>query len=1169
MTQLFGRTAPAAPDHSGNIDLAPSSAGVRVLGSGPEQAFFRLDVKRSLQLHWKLARAVAIGFTALAVVYFLVQALLLKAWPAYLAESTVYVQPTPAKVLPSEGGPPRWPFDSNTYETYIQQQMLNVSRQDVLIGALHKLNGFERAGESDQAAARRLVRSLEVTRVGDAYQFSIGARAKDPETAAQIANAVTAAYIESATRDERTGDAQRLAMLKEEKDRIQSALAADRAEQDTLNSQLGVASLGSTVPDQYDADIAQIRSELDKARTDHDEAEQKFASLDAGHGPSSAAIDAQADQLIASDPGLVSMKQASNVRRAALISQMANLTPVNPQYKLDEQELVKINGTLEAMMKDLRAKAAARIQVQLRSDLQRTGGVESELNRQLRQMVGAASSATPKLQRSSDLAADNSRLRARYAAVDEQMHNLMLEDSAPAAAYQVSPAVPPLNRSKSGVLRNAVLLLFAGLVFGILAAVSAHKLDPKIYIAADVERALGFQPLAQLPDFSEVSEGTADEYMLRLASAIEHGRKQGNLKNCIFTGTSPGTGVSTLVNRVGKMLEAMGRSTVLVDATGAQAPDSRPGSDARAGASGREGAQGLVPAHRVSRPTALLQQMVEETGTGEQSLVLTDTAPLAVSAETEYLARFVDCVLVVVESGVTTRAQLRDTAATLERLGVGAVGFVLNRVGMAKADPAFREAADAVDKHLRAQAAHGSGNVSKPVSSASEKTAARDELPRAPSSHPLFEPEIAAAAAAVARFSPSSPTAKSHVKGAPACLPSPTVPMAAAPVAEAAKRFSSTFVNAPIAEPAEAEDKEVVAEAAADSVTTAEAEEVVAEAPAPADFVATAEPLAEVQAEIEADAGAAEAPSSPLEDEPEAAGPAEPPVSPFAEAAKRFSSGLPSGPPVAFSPRPVSAPPANALPVGPEEPSQPVVAAENPASEPELVEEQEPVLARKQEPEHPAVSAEPNAPWWLSESPRNLEPVRPPVLWQPAKVSHSRQRSDEAASAPAGPEDNPELRHTWPEPQHAWVTATQLLERAPAQTPEPGVAPVTEDAPATRSSRLSGLRNLLFVLGVKNAREEEQREHQGGAATNPERKPERQDYERTLLEARETAERSIGSASPRLVTAPPEFLPPKPMVIEFDKTDARVGESSTRQDRRASADGVQILPSKHGQYKKV
>src|SRR5580692_5060658 len=50
-----------------------------------------------------------------------------------------------------------------------------VSGQDVLASALHRLTGFRRAGESEQAAAQRLERALEVTRLGPAYQFSIRA----------------------------------------------------------------------------------------------------------------------------------------------------------------------------------------------------------------------------------------------------------------------------------------------------------------------------------------------------------------------------------------------------------------------------------------------------------------------------------------------------------------------------------------------------------------------------------------------------------------------------------------------------------------------------------------------------------------------------------------------------------------------------------------------------------------------------------------------------------------------------------------------------------------------------------------------------------------------------------------------------------------------------------
>ena len=439
MNQLFGQ--PADPIRSSEADLVSNSAAARPLPvGGAEQAFFYLDVKRSLQLHWRLALRVAIAGVALGALYFLAQVFVVKSWPSYAAESMVYVQPTQAKVLePSGGGAPRWPYDTNTYETYIQQQMMNVTRDDVMADAVRRLTGWAGPKESEQAAAQRLAQSLAVTREGTAYQFSITARARSAAMAAQVANAVTAAYLDSASRDERNGDSQRLSMLREERDRIQKALDADRSEQESLNRQLGVAAVGS-VPDHYDEDIASTRTELIKARTDHDAAEAKFAAMDAGHGPSSAAIDATAEELIANDAGLVSMKQALNTRRATLISQMANLTPSHPQYQQDEVELEKINSDLDAMMKDLRVKAAARIQLQLKSDLERTAGIESDVNGQLRQLVGAAGSATPKMQRSNDLAADITRLQARYASVDEQLHNLILEDNGPGAAFQVTTA---------------------------------------------------------------------------------------------------------------------------------------------------------------------------------------------------------------------------------------------------------------------------------------------------------------------------------------------------------------------------------------------------------------------------------------------------------------------------------------------------------------------------------------------------------------------------------------------------------------------------------------------------------------------------------------------------------------------------------------------------------
>jgi len=1100
MNQLFGQSAD--PVHPGHGDSGLSAASARPLPVGDsEQAFFHLDVKRSLQLHRRLAWSVAIAGVLLGVLYFLSQALVFKSWPSYQADSLVYVQPTPPRVLaPNQGGSPRWPFDTNTYESYFQQQMLNVSRPDVLAGAIKKLPGFVRPGENEQAAERRLVQSLVVARVGEGYQFSIGARADSPQQAAKIANAMTAAYMESTTRDQRTGDTERLAMLREERDRIQNALVADRNEQEELNKQLGVASVGTAVPDHYDEDITQTRAELIKARTDHDAAEAKFAAFDGGSGPSSAVIDAQADELISSDAGLVSMKTALNTRRAALVSQMANLTASNPQYKQDETELAKIDNTLDSMMKDLRDRAAARIQLQLQADLKRTAGVDSQVNGQLRQLVRAAGGATPKLQRSSDLAADITRLQSRYATVDEQLHNLILEDGGPAAAYQVTPAVPPLGRTRSGVLRNTFLIALAGLFLGILAAVAANKLDPRVYIASDAELILGFPPMAQLPDFSEVSDGVAEEYLLRLASSIEHARKQSNLRSCVFTGASSGTGVSTLVNRVQRMLQAMGRPTLLVDATGTQAPQT--------GSRGHEDGPGLVPIERVSRPTALLQQMAEEAETEEECLVLTDTAPLAVSAETEYLARFVDCVIVVIESGRTTRRELRDAAGTLQRLDVGAVGFVLNRVGLAKADPAFRFSIQAIEEHLQAQSSNVARRTERSRTYLSEEQSSSEPLSSEVSARTVFEPEVAAAAAAVARFSPQA-VSEAAGSGPSEPVPEPVSSFSSPEAVEPAISFSTAPVTASYLE-------------AADHFTLPAG----AEAPVPSSTPAVAEPDGEVAAQFWTSA---------------VVGPAE--------------SGR--------------------LHAVPEEISVPEAAATVPMRETEPHPEPEQV--------QPATDPPADVPWWLSDVSRgHTEPIRPPLLWRPARVWSSRKSDTASEPLPTGSNLNSEPMQAWPA-EKAWAAEKPSWEIASSKheipssggTPQDMQLPELEEIPTNLTSRLSGLRNLFFVLGVKGPPSsspgpEDPEEGQAGSVSSMGPRTDWPAVDRTHAQDEEDAARvSVGGASPRLITAPPEFLPPRPIVINVDREGAPAGESSTRQDRRAPYDNIQILPSRRGQYKKI
>ena len=144
----------------------------------------------------------------------------------------------------------------------------------------------------------------------------------------------------------------------------------------------------------------------------------------------------------------------------------------------------------------------------------------------------------------------------------------------------------------------------------------------------DIERALGVKVMAQLPDFDQVTDGVAEEHLLRLSASIEHAHQLGNMRSCIFTGTGSGAGVTTVAARVNSMLGTMGQPTVLVDAAWTQQQNARSDSSGL-GLNGRE-ADGQFASQRGSRSIGLLQQLAEVAETGAENLILTDAAPLAV-----------------------------------------------------------------------------------------------------------------------------------------------------------------------------------------------------------------------------------------------------------------------------------------------------------------------------------------------------------------------------------------------------------------------------------------------------------------------------------------------------------------------------------------------------------
>jgi hypothetical protein len=244
MIRLFDSEVPT------DTPRLPDGASAAPRGELSNESAYRLDVMRSSRIH----RLLALGFPLVGLI---LSALYVVSYgsigsvpigpvsigPAsigrvkigtvsmYTAQSLVYIQP-----------PPHWPNndDPAAYDSYIQHQILSMTRREVLAGALKILapGVWQQSGESDDSAADRLRGAVEVARVGTGYLVAITAHANSPNTATALANAVAASYIENTALEQKASDAGGLTILKEEQERITKELDDDRAEQATLNAQL-------------------------------------------------------------------------------------------------------------------------------------------------------------------------------------------------------------------------------------------------------------------------------------------------------------------------------------------------------------------------------------------------------------------------------------------------------------------------------------------------------------------------------------------------------------------------------------------------------------------------------------------------------------------------------------------------------------------------------------------------------------------------------------------------------------------------------------------------------------------------------------------------------------------------------------------------------------------
>ena len=165
--------------------------------------------------------------------------------------------------------------------------------------------------------------------------------------------------------------------------------------------------------------------------------------------PPNAALNAAADDIIASDPSLLAMKSSLSQKRAVLLDQLAGLTANHPLRKVTEEQLSEIEDALQQMQAKLRGQAVINLEQKLRTDLIRASTVEAKLLSDLAANTHQATQAAPSFQRAQVLRGEIAALEARYVTLDERTRNLELESKSPGSVHLFSAARVPWAPSRA------------------------------------------------------------------------------------------------------------------------------------------------------------------------------------------------------------------------------------------------------------------------------------------------------------------------------------------------------------------------------------------------------------------------------------------------------------------------------------------------------------------------------------------------------------------------------------------------------------------------------------------------------------------------------------------------------------------------------------------------
>lgn len=533
----------------------------------------------------------------------------------------------------------------------------------------------------------KLARMTSVQRHRATYLLSISVASVDPEQAAVLANAVAEAYIDSqltakvqSTIDARDVLQEQLALAR------QSVVASDGS----FDRYVG-ENLAAIVNQTGNADLSNIRSEIDRLSAQRQEETAEFISLQDALADGD--FSALARRL--ADPALSDL----DAQRQALLNQVAGA----PEADTLRDQLAQLDQKLQARAGDLLGSR--------RAVLQQIQFEEITQQQDLRLAILSSDLSSDTLTEIYDLQQRAELARQHYDQLQARSQQLQAEATLQLADSRVvSPALQPVNPSFPNTGVSLLLAALSGLALGVgVAFVYEHFIggittDEQLAAIAKTSLTLSLPRAKTQSNQNSVSDlvleaplSAFSEAVRRIRTNVDHQLTKKNIEAqdrapvIVVTSTVPGEGKTTAALALAQSYALSGRSTLLVDCD-----LRRPGLHEHLGLAP---SRGLIDALAAGDPgTALRSAMVtdEDTkllvllgshrsvGATDQlvtsrnfdrliagaarafDMVILDTPPLGPVVDGLYIARKADAVIFLVQWASTSQQDVRKSLVALE-----------------------------------------------------------------------------------------------------------------------------------------------------------------------------------------------------------------------------------------------------------------------------------------------------------------------------------------------------------------------------------------------------------------------------------------------------------------------------------------------------------------------